>query len=49
MITRKLMPINIIKGDNFQMMHASSFINAEMSGSSILGFYSNLYRSKNIN
>lgn len=32
-----------------KLTEASSFINAEMSGSSILGFYSNLYRSKNIN
>ena len=32
-----------------KLTDASSFINAEMSDSSILGFYSNLYRSKNIN
>ena len=31
------------------LTEASSFINAEMSGGPILGFYSNLYRSKNIN
>lgn len=31
-----------------KLTEASSFINAEMSGSSILGFYSNLYRVKNI-
>lgn len=31
-----------------KLTEASSFINAEMSGGSILGFYSNLYRSKNI-
>lgn len=32
-----------------KLTEASCFINAEMSGGSILGFYSNLYRSKNIN
>lgn len=32
-----------------KLTDASSFINAEMSDSSILGFYFNLYRSKNIN
>ena len=32
-----------------KLTEASFFINAEMSGGSILGFYSNLYRSKNIN
>ena len=32
-----------------KLTEASSFINAEMSGDSILGFYSNLYDSKNIN
>ena len=31
-----------------KLTEASFFINAEMSGGSILGFYSNLYRSKNI-
>lgn len=31
-----------------KLTEASCFINAEMSGGSILGFYSNLYRSKNI-
>lgn len=31
-----------------KLIEASFFINAEMSGGSILGFYSNLYRSKNI-
>ncbi len=31
-----------------KLTEASYFINAEMSGSSILGFYSNLYRAKNI-
>lgn len=31
-----------------KLTEASYFINAEMSGGSILGFYSNLYRSKNI-
>lgn len=32
-----------------KLTEASCFINAEMSGSSILGFYSDLYRSKDIN
>lgn len=32
-----------------KLTEASCFINAEMSGDSILGFYSNLYDSKNIN
>lgn len=32
-----------------KLTEASCFINAEMSGDSILGFYSNLYNSKNIN
>lgn len=32
-----------------KLTEASFFINAEMSGGSILGFYFNLYRSKNIN
>ena len=31
-----------------KLTEASFFINAEMSGISILGFYSNLYRAKNI-